>query len=295
MGDLTLIFWNVEHGSATYVETPNGTRFVYDLGTGKNGKAFSPLENLHKRHGVHKIDELVITHPDKDHIEDILNIDKFDIGSILYPHKLGPRVIEKAQKAHYENARRIFEKFFEYTESKGRNPSWDIHPRNPFNNGGVVFEEFYPRPEYKTNRENNHSIVTIINYMGHKIMIPGDNEEYSWNYLLEKKGFRNAIQDVEVLLAPHHGRKVGFHDELMRLLQPSLKICVISDGEYKDTSNTKAYGKYCQGYKVDMGFNVGQRKCLTTRSDGYITLRINETGKMSVRTGNKEERKWMRK
>ncbi len=45
-----LVFWDVQHGNACYVETPTGKRLVIDLGTGSYVKpsdaTFSPLYHL---------------------------------------------------------------------------------------------------------------------------------------------------------------------------------------------------------------------------------------------------------
>ena len=45
----TLVFWDVQHGHATTVTSPNGRIFVVDLGQGSygSGSTFSPLAFLH--------------------------------------------------------------------------------------------------------------------------------------------------------------------------------------------------------------------------------------------------------
>ena len=56
---LRLILWNVQHGSAAYIHTPNGKHIAIDLGA---GDAFSPLQHLW-RNGVQRLDHVTITHP----------------------------------------------------------------------------------------------------------------------------------------------------------------------------------------------------------------------------------------
>ncbi|MFZ0091286.1 MAG: hypothetical protein WAL63_17385, partial [Solirubrobacteraceae bacterium] len=75
----------VQHGSATWLRMPNGENNVIDLGTGSvnNGQAtFSPVDWIRRKHGVTRLDALVITHPHKDHIDDIVN------AAGLRPHVL---------------------------------------------------------------------------------------------------------------------------------------------------------------------------------------------------------------
>lgn len=46
---LEMVFWDVQHGHATYLKTPNGRHIVIDLGIGSwddNNQIFSPLLHL---------------------------------------------------------------------------------------------------------------------------------------------------------------------------------------------------------------------------------------------------------
>ena len=85
----TLVFWDVQHGHATTVTSPNGRVFVVDLGQGSygSGSTFSPLAFLHNS-GIRKIDHLIISHPHLDHIDDILNVALFDVGVMTRPAHL---------------------------------------------------------------------------------------------------------------------------------------------------------------------------------------------------------------
>ena len=70
---LQFVFWDVQHGSASHIKTPNDRHLVIDLGTGSysENKEFSPLMHLKKKYGVGQLDYVVITHPHRDHIDDI--------------------------------------------------------------------------------------------------------------------------------------------------------------------------------------------------------------------------------
>jgi beta-lactamase superfamily II metal-dependent hydrolase len=66
---LEITVWDVQHGSAAHIKTPNNRHVVVDLGDGEN---FSPLRTLSGL-GIQQIDAVVITHPHRDHMDDILN------------------------------------------------------------------------------------------------------------------------------------------------------------------------------------------------------------------------------
>lgn len=73
---LRMTVWNVEHGSAIHLATPNGRNIVIDLGRTTH---VSPLVALKFPGRVPTIDYLVVTHPHLDHIKDILSVDDFNI------------------------------------------------------------------------------------------------------------------------------------------------------------------------------------------------------------------------
>ena len=120
---------------------------------------------------------------------------------------------------------------------------------------------------------NNHSVVTLLEYSGVKILIPGDNESASWEELLGQPLFRSAIAGTDVLVAAHHGRESGFHRPLFEHFKP--RITLISDGRAVGTSVTGKYDDVTQGWTVSRRNGTTQkRKCLTTRSDGHIEVTV---------------------
>ena len=130
---------------------------------------------------------------------------------------------------------------------------------------------------------NNHSVVTVIEYEDCKILLPGDNESPSWDELLGQSDFKAKLSDVDVLVAPHHGRDSGFHKELFDYFHPRLTI--ISDGRSVDTSATERYDQVTTGWTVHSRSGPDQkRKCVTTRKDGTIDVEIgrNSDGKPFV-------------
>ncbi|GHT57533.1 hypothetical protein AGMMS49982_24410 [Bacteroidia bacterium] len=121
---------------------------------------------------------------------------------------------------------------------------------------------------------NNQSILSVFVYAGVKIIIPGDNESASYNELLQDEEFKTAIQNADVLVASHHGRESGYHDEFIKLVKP--RITIISDSSKKDTSAAADYSRVSRGWTV---YNRSdgtsqQRKTLSTYHDGVINIKI---------------------
>lgn len=269
-----MVFWDVQHGHATYIKTPNGKHIVIDLGIGDysgRNASFSPLLHLKRNYGVSQLDYVIITHPHLDHIDDILNFDS-----------LSPKVLYRPKSISNEdlinNAREQDEvKIKKYVEICNRYSSTvsggDLDPDNPDNFGGLKIDSFVP--SYSGTNINNYSIVTVIEYANIKIVIPGDNEKSCLDELMERKDFKDAVANAYILLAPHHGRESGYNSDFVSLVNPSLTI--VSDGKFCDTSANNRYSQKSTGWGVYKNGVETKRYCLTTNSDGEVYVKFGYT------------------
>ncbi|MDH0660753.1 MBL fold metallo-hydrolase [Empedobacter sp. GD03865] len=291
-----IIFWDVQAGHATYIKSPNGKHIVIDLGIGSfddNNQGFSPLMYLKHYMGVKQLDYVIITHPHLDHIEDIVNFDELNPKILLRPKHITNEEVMQEEKATTTIRNRdkpIFEKYCEinnrYNSPVDENNT--SNPRKSDNYGGLKIRTFHPTSCNKNNF-NNHSIITVLEFQDIKIVIPGDNERCSFEELLLKESFNDAIKDADILLAPHHGRESGYNNEFMNIVNPNLTI--ISDGRFCDTSATTRYSQKSKGWKVH--YNDGSsevRKCLTTRTDGeiFVDFGLRSDGKKFLQVKTKK-------
>ncbi|WP_262249864.1 ComEC/Rec2 family competence protein [Parapedobacter soli] len=270
MGKVKMRVWDVKHGNAIYVRTPNNKHLVFDLGVGDYSEGMdgrSPLETLKNHYGIDKIDYLMITHPHKDHIKDILNLDKL---------KLGPKTLHRPKSVDLDKLlenvstadRPLFDRYIKLDKTFVYPASSTNTTSNPENYGGVIFKHF-STPSLIDNI-NNLSIVTIMKYEGIKVIIPGDNECKSLDELMTKADFRAAVKDCDILIAPHHGRQSAYHSEFVKLANP--RITIVSDGSICDTSANSAYSTNSRGLNVRYKGHLIPRKMLTTNSDGEIYI-----------------------
>ena len=277
---MRFIVWDVQHGSAAYIKTPNGKHIVVDLGAEtSDAGGFSPLSHL-KNQGVSQLDLVIISHPHLDHINDILNLDQFNPFCLIRPNHLMVDDIWAGNRNADAHVKQIIQKYIEINNRYRFSNTSQNNPLLPENNGGVSIKFFTPKQSSPTNL-NNHSVVTVVSYCGVKILIPGDNESSSWDELLKQSDFKAAISGVHVLVAPHHGRESGFHSELFKHFRPL--ITIISDGRFLDTSATDRYSEITEGWYVNKRGEIPQlRKCVTTRNDGtiHVTIGKNPDGRV---------------
>jgi len=276
INQVEMVFWDVQHGHATYIKSPNGRHIVVDLGTGnysKNDLTFSPLSHLQKNYDVSQLDYVIITHPHLDHIDDILQFDKLNPKILARPKELSnfevifgvrPNDREKFQKYCDINDR------YNYTINDN---DYD-NPNNPNNWGGLQITRF-SSPNCDHDNFNNHSLLTVFEYMGTKIVIPGDNEKESFDELIRYRSFLDTIGNADILLAPHHGRESGYYTDFVKRVNP--KLTIISDGKKVDTSANNRYSQMSSGwtvYKRSRGSE--ERRCLSTNFDGHIVVKFGE-------------------
>ena len=275
---LDIIFWDVQHGSATYIKTPNGTTIAYDLGTGslgENGNEFSPLFHLKQKYGLQQLDEVIVTHPDFDHISHILQFNNIYVRTLERPTSIADaEILEKLDLASDAHQKAIFQKYLDICHSYCHPTSPQQDPNRPENNGGVTIQNYHPTPDIKTKRINNHSIVTLVTCAGCRILLTGDNETPSWNELLHNSEFIRNVRGIDVFLAPHHGRESGFSKELLDIIQP--RLVIVSDGPLGNTSVTDYYSNRARGWQVNHRLKQfsEDRYCVTTRKDGVILAKI---------------------
>jgi len=271
---LEIIIWDVQHGNAIYMKTPNNTHICFDIGSGSfgSGQTFSPLAYLKEKWNVGKLDYLVISHPHADHISDITTLfnEQMKPRVLTRPKELSEEFIRKANQNKFSE---IIDLYLELDKDYSSDVLWENNPRNPTNNGGVYIENFSQRKAGLANI-NNYSFVSVISFSGQKIIIPGDIETEGWNTLLDKEEFVKAIKGTTIFVASHHGRESGLSKDLFEYFTPD--ITIISDGVYSDTSATNRYYNYSNGTKVKSR-RTGEEKTryvLTTRNDYVIYIAI---------------------
>jgi competence protein ComEC len=270
---LHLRIHDVGHGHAVHAFTPSGHVVVVDLGC---SSSFSPLSWL--RAVTDTIDKLVITHPHGDHIDEILDLAEHDfrVRQLWRPKWLTEDEIYDANQSSYDDrVERYLEMSASYSEPI---PSNEL-VGNPSVTGGLRIATFAARGCGRSNI-NNHSGVVVFQYLGLKVVIPGDNEPPSWRELLQNPSFVTSAKGADVFLASHHGRESGY---LADLFDPKTgigkpRLCVVSDREVSDTDATDSYASHARGWRVhSRGSSAPEdRFCVTTRSDGYVEINIGQ-------------------
>lgn len=263
--------FDVQLGLAVHVKSPNGKYIIIDLGTGTYSSGNeSPISKCRNDN----IAYMIITHPHLDHISDILNMKNMP-NIFCRPKSI---TNEEVMNNVRDCDRAKFERYCFLNSLYNIPINYDNENsiENPDNYGGLKIKTFTPQISDHSNF-NNLSILTVFELSGIKVVVCGDNEIKSLEMLMEKDCFKNAVENADVLVAPHHGRESAYHGDFVSLVNP--RITIISDTKKSEASAADKYSNMSRGWNV----NGTKRKCLTTRNDGNIEVCFGEIDDTSNR------------
>lgn len=191
--ELRVTFLAVGHGGCVVIETPDGRVILYDAGTttGPDAVRRSIAPYLWSR-GVTRVDEVFLSHADLDHFNGMPELlRRFPVGRVT----LTPSFADKSTPGVAAALAAL--------DQRGI-PRRIAVVGERFEAGAVTFDVLHPpmegpgRPE----DENPRSMVILVRYHDHSILLTGDLEVLGQAMVVER-----PIPPVDVMLAPHHGGK----------------------------------------------------------------------------------------
>jgi competence protein ComEC len=302
---LDIRVWDVAHGSAAYMSAKT-KNVVIDCGANKE---WSPLRWLNSsRFGVDNIDYLIISHPHQDHIEDLDAMEELDFApSILQRPKSATELVEEGleeakeddDEKYIEDAEYYLNTLDEYdgdVETLPSDPTWamdeqdlgQIRTDGGIPSRGVTFHNYGTSDaslgSTRFEKLNNLSRATVVNSFGFQYVSMGDLMRKGIEKVKSNPRAMSAIENSEVLVAPHHGRDSSYDDDLVDHINPDLVVC--SDEGDPQNPATDGYRNHASGITVEHE-NTGNsvtRYVLTTRKDGRIRIQASnpDTWKVSV-------------
>lgn len=257
-------FLNVNEGDCIWVEHPSGHNTIIDVSNAGGTAAImesvfasgnhnqknhpvNPIEYLSDR-GIDTIFRFVLTHPDMDHMDGIKNLfNSFEVLNFWDTENTK----EMKDDASWGRYRKEDWEFYQEIRNSEESPKVlhlyaGNHGKyyNQDENGESGADGLYllaPTPELteeanRTEEYNDCSYVILYRTGSHKkIIFAGDSAEKTWDYILEN--FKEDVTDVDVLVAPHHGRKTGGNDAYLDVLNPKLTLFGNAKSQYLDYSS----------------------------------------------------------
>lgn len=247
--DLTVTVLDVGHGQAVLAELPGKTNMLFDTGSlSKDDVGTRVVLPFLKHNGIGKINSLLISHGDIDHINGIPEVNENCRIESFY-----------ANIAFFRENKRTAEFLRTLIEVKDINAI-------PIAYGPAAIKVLWPDRETCQNNQispNDKSAVTTIEYAGKKVLICSDIEKFAQNELL----LLYPDLKADIVIAPHHGSKKTTDLTFLEKLSPEVII----------TSCTKTACEKGQVIKGNENFSS-----YYTGTDGAVTVRIDKKGDIEV-------------
>jgi beta-lactamase superfamily II metal-dependent hydrolase len=185
--------------------------------------------------GINSIFRFVLTHPDMDHMDGIKDL--FEIFSpINFYDTNNDKEIDFSEGSPYREEDWEFYKgirnenpdedpkrltLYSGDDGKYRTKDWDG------NRPGDAFYVLTPTSELVEEANefedyNDCSYVILYRSSGGDILLCGDANDKTWEHLIENH--KDSITDIDLLIAPHHGRKSDRDYSFLNIVNPKMTL-----------------------------------------------------------------------
>ncbi len=212
-------FIDVGQGDSTLIKC-GGHSMLIDAGDDSKG---TTIQNYLQKQGVEKLDYLVLTHPDFDHIGGApVIITKFEIDKVFV--------------SNYNEDGKTYEKVMQALDYKGLQYTTP-EVGSQYLLGTAVITILGPNHEYED--ANDSSIALIIRNGENSFLFTGDAGEAAENDMLNNKIDISA----DVYKAGHHGSKYSTSQSFFQAVDPAYAVISCKEGNsyghpHADTLNT---------------------------------------------------------
>ena len=235
-------FLDVGQGDATLVKC-GGHAMLIDAADDSKG---TYLQNYLQKQGVTRLDYLILTHPDSDHIGGApVVITKFDIGQVFV--------------SNYEKDNRTYQKLIQALDDKGHS-AVTPKPGETFYLGSAAFTILGPDRTYED--PNNASVVLLLRNGKTSFLFTGDAETEAEEELLE-----NGMElRADVYHAGHHGSRTASSETFLDAVKP--EYAVVSCGENNSYGHPHAQTLNVFRSRGIRLFRTDEQGCVVAESDG---------------------------
>lgn len=261
--DLTIYFIDVGQGDSTLIVTPNhktilidggGTEFESDFDIGK--QTLLP-EILGQR--ITKIDYLLISHFDSDHVGGLLTV----LESLKVKNAIISRQIEESGN---------YKKFLKIVKDKKINVMVVKKDDEICIEKNLKIDVLWPKREQITdNVLNNNSIVAKVIYNNFSILFTGDIEKVAEENIIREYKDTNLLTSNIIKIA-HHGSKTSSTEGFLNLVNPKIALIGVGRDNKFGHPNEETIQRL-KNMKV---------KIYRTDEMGEITIKINKKGMVNA-------------
>lgn len=220
---VTVTAFDVGKADAFVVQTA-GSVTVIDTGNKGDGKQ---IEKFLTAQGIGRIDTLIITHFDRDHVGGAARlVNRMEIGEIYVPN--------------YECDAEDYRSFIKKTEEQHLTVNAvPMRDEISWRADDAAFRLYAANETfYGNNEENDFSLALLIQHGTNSFLFAGDAEDARQRELMAL-----GIAPVTFLKFPYHGNYLPCTEEFLDLFQPQVAVVCCSKKEFADPSTVETLEK----------------------------------------------------
>ena len=250
--NLRIDYVGLGQGDCILIRTPNNQSVLIDGGPKPfqaSKQTRTQLEEFLLSEGIQKIDAIVLTHPQSDHIGALPQVaERFPIGALF------ESASDESSKSYMKLRAAIEQRNIKRVQ---------FHQGDSFTLDGVEFWALNPPADGSSIDINEQSLVLWMKWKEFDALFTGD--------IGEKTERRMAQQfdhwDVDVLKVAHHGSRYSSSDEFLNETQPEFAVIQVGRNNYNHPHIEARQRLYAVNAHV-----------LRTDYDGTVSLQTNGDG-----------------
>jgi len=214
--ELKLTVFDVKEADSLLIQTPDNKSFLVD--TGNTGiKDFNSTKTIIvpylRDNGINKLDALILTHPDSDHIGGTVDLLKnIEVKELIDNG-------EKSDSKIYKEIQTTIIQKHQYNEHIRKN-------RTIYNNGKLQIIAFR-RSDNWAKSSNDKSLIVYIKYGKISAVLMGDAESNSLDTV--KKFVKTPVNLIKI---GHHGSFDSVNDDFIKYLKPQTAVISVGKNSY---------------------------------------------------------------
>jgi competence protein ComEC len=259
-GGVEIVALDVGQGDAVAVRSPDGRWLLVDAGPPAPPDARDPPPAVArlKARGVPRLEGLLLTHPDLDHIG----------GAAAAIEAFGPRFV--GGPGHVRGTEAYVDGLERAGGADERIPWLELRAGDRLDLDGVEIRVLHPSEDPAPGDEPNaSSLVLLVTWGGFRALLTGDAPAEVEDRLAEVAG------DVDLLKVAHHGSRTSTSRAFLDVVLP--EVALVSAGRHN------RYGHPHAEVLERLG-SVSERLLRTDR-DGTLRVLVGRDGSWRLRTG----------
>ncbi len=234
-----------------------------------------PVEFYLSHYGREPVFRFILTHPDMDHMTGLYRLHRAEQIRILNFWDTIHSVEKSDDPKDWENTPYDIRDWRTYQRLRKSDsapkPLFYVrgHQNHYYMEDGIrIWAPFVNQPEITEDKQVNLlSYVLLIEYGECRVLLGGDALEETWEQIYEAR--RRTMPKINLLKAPHHGRKSGYYWPAVKAMAPD--YTVVSVGKLRRREDASAsYERH------------SVRGCYSTRFEGDITAYCWDNGHVEL-------------